>query len=519
MENKNKILSLKDIVVKFRVRSKMLTSIRNVTFDIYDGETVAIVGESGSGKSVLTKTLTNMIESNGYIASGSIMYYPNQDTINNEESAFRSEVDLIKFHKGALSKESRKAIKKYNFSRIKDAKTAIGIINKEIEAGINLKENQIQLEKQNDIIEDAYREMASFNRLSKRTRLKVSSIVKQLINNKNLKKIKKSEINSVLNYLKNEEFLTEFETYLQIILQDLKENRVPESEQISLLREIWEFQAGSPFINKIKANKSLKKLRGGTIATIFQDPMTSLNPLLSVGYQISEVLRDHQNMSRAEAKIEAIKLMEKVGIPNAENRYKDIPGKYSGGMRQRVVIAIALACKPKILICDEPTTALDVTIQAQILDLIKELKEEYKFTVIFITHDLGVVANIADRVAVVYAGQIIEYGTTNDIFFDPRHPYTWALLSALPQLGIKGEELFSISGTPPSLFNEINGDAFAPRNQFALALDYQITPPMFEINETHGARTWLLDPRAPKVSKPKQLSKLKEAVEQHKVGE
>ncbi|WP_265511268.1 ABC transporter ATP-binding protein [Mycoplasma mycoides] len=247
--------------------------------------------------------------------------------------------------------------------------------------------------------------------------------------------------------------------------------------------------------------------------------MTSLNPLLSVGYQISEVLRNHSKLNRAEAKIEAINLMKRVGIPNAEKRYKDLPGKYSGGMRQRVVIAIALACRPKVLICDEPTTALDVTIQAQILDLIKELKEEYKFTVIFITHDLGVVANIADRVAVMYAGQIIEYGTTQDVFFNSKHPYTWALLSSLPQLGTKGEELYSISGTPPSLFKEIKADAFAPRNTFALAVDYKYEPPMFKISDTHYAKTWLLDPRAPKIKRPKQLNNLKKAVSDSKVGE
>lgn len=216
---------------------------------------------------------------------------------------------------------------------------------------------------------------------------------------------------------------------------------------------------------------------------------------------------------------EAINLMKKVGITNVEKRYKDLPRKYSGGMRQRIVIAIALACRPKILICDEPTTALDVTIQAQVLDLIKELKKEYKFTVIFITHDLGVVANVADRVAVMYAGQIIEHGKIEEIFFNPQHPYTWSLLLSLPQLGKKGEDLYSISGTPPSLFKEINGDAFAPRNKFALAIDYKYEPPMFKVSDTHYAKTWLLDPRAPKIERPKQLELLKHAVGNTKVGE
>ena len=183
-------------------------------------------------------------------------------------------------------------------------------------------------------------------------------------------------------------------------------------------------------------------------------------------------------------------------------------------MRQRVVIAIALACSPDILICDEPTTALDVTIQSQILALIQELKEEYGFTVIFITHDLGVVAEVADRVAVMYAGQIIEYGTAEDVFYDPKHPYTWALLSSLPQLGQKGENLYSITGTPPSLFNEIKGDAFAERNKYAMKIDFVKEPPMFKVSETHYAKTWLLDPRSPKVERPSIISEIPERIAQ-----
>ncbi|AVP49301.1 oligopeptide/dipeptide ABC transporter ATP-binding protein [Williamsoniiplasma luminosum] len=519
MEKNRIILSLKDIVVKFRVRSKMLTSIRNVSFDIYDGETLAIVGESGSGKSVLTKTLTNMLESNGYIASGSIMYYPNEETQNDPEAYFKTETNLIKFHRGALTKDARKSIKSYNKSRVKKAKIQIGILNKQIEQNIDVENSQKTIEALQKEINAAHQEMASFNRLSLKMRLKVKPLMKILQANNDVSALDEATIDTTLACLAQEDYLTEFEAKLQEILQSAKAKEKVELQQIKILLEFWEYQNQTYFKNKYQATKDLKKLRGGTIATIFQDPMTSLNPLLSVGEQISEVLRKHQNLSHAEAKAEAINLMKKVKIPNAENRYKDIPGKYSGGMRQRIVIAIALACKPRILICDEPTTALDVTIQAQILDLIKELKVEYNLTVIFITHDLGVVANIADRVAVVYAGQIIEYGTTHDIYFNPQHPYTWALLCALPQLGEKGEELFSIAGTPPSLFNEIKGDPFAPRNEFALAIDYEVEPPMFEISKTHGAKTWLLDPRAPKIKKPKQLNKLHETISASRVGE
>ena len=216
----------------------------------------------------------------------------------------------------------------------------------------------------------------------------------------------------------------------------------------------------------------------------------------------------HQNVSELEARARAMKLMKKVGIPNAENRFDDYPFQYSGGMRQRIVIAIALACHPRILICDEPTTALDVTIQAQIIKLIKDLSKEYNFTTIYITHDLGVVANVADYVAVMYAGQIIEYGTVEDIFYDSKHPYTWGLLSSLPQLGLKGEELFAIRGTPPSLFEEVKGDAFAPRSNYSMKIDFEKEPPIFKVSESHWAKTWLLDPRAPKVEPPAVIKTL-----------
>ena len=340
---KNIILSVKDLEVKFKVRDRILTAIRKISLDFEEGKVVAIVGESGSGKSVFTKTFTGMLDINGEVSNGSIMFEG----------------------------------------------------------------------------------------------------------------------------------------------QDLAQ---------------------------IKNNSEWEKIRGKKIATVFQDPMTSLNPVRTIGYQISEVIIKHQGKSKDEAKKEAIDLMTRVGIYDAERRYDEYPFMYSGGMRQRIVIAIALACHPKILICDEPTTALDVTIQAQIIRLIKDLAEEYKFTTIYITHDLGVVANVADIVAVMYAGQIVEYGTVEDIFYDPRHPYTWGLLSSLPQLGEKGQDLFAIRGTPPSLFEEIVGDAFAQRSDYAMKIDFVKEPPMFKISETHYAKTWLLDPRAPKVEKPHLIQNLHEKI-------
>ena len=251
-------------------------------------------------------------------------------------------------------------------------------------------------------------------------------------------------------------------------------------------------------------------MRGHEIAMIMQDPMTSLNPLKTIGDQIAEAVQLHQHLKGRAAREKAVEYLRDVGIADPERRFKQYPHEFSGGMRQRVVIAIAVACNPQILICDEPTTALDVTIQAQILELLKDLRVKYNLTVVLITHDLGVVANIADRVAVMYAGDIVEIGTADEIYYDPRHPYTWALLSSMPQMGVKGEDLFNIQGTPPNLFAEIHGDAFAPRNPQALKIDFVKQPPYFEVTPTHKAKTWLLDPRAPKIEPPAVVRRLRE---------
>lgn len=338
---KTPVLSARDVEIQFSLRGKKLKAIRKCSLDLYKGETLAIVGESGSGKSVFTKSFLGMLDANGSIVGGSIMY---------------------------------------------DGK--------------------------------------------------------------------------------------DLATY--------------------------------------KTEKDWMTIRGKKISMVMQDPMTSLNPLKKIGRQIEESIELNQGIKGAEAKEKALEMLRKVGIPDAERRYNQYPHEFSGGMRQRVVIAIAVACHPEILICDEPTTALDVTIQAQILDLIRNLQKELNMTVIYITHDLGVVANVADRVAVMYAGQIVEYGMVEEIFYDAWHPYTWALLSALPQLGVKGEALPTIDGTPPNLFNEVKGDAFAPRNKHALAIDFVEEPPFFEVSPTHKAKTWYLDPRSPKIEQPDSIRRLRE---------
>ena len=243
------------------------------------------------------------------------------------------------------------------------------------------------------------------------------------------------------------------------------------------------------------------EIRGSKIAMLFQDPMSSLNPIIKIGKQITETLVYKLKMPKKLAKERAIELMREVGIPEPEKRYNQYPFQFSGGMRQRIIIAIALANNAEILICDEPTTALDVTIQAQIIELINKIKQERNLSIIFITHDLGVVANVADRIAVMYAGKIVEYGLSEEVFYDPKHPYTWALLSSMPSLATKNK-LDSIGGTPPNLVKPIVGDAFAPRNKYALKIDLEQEPPFFKVSDTHYAATWLLHPDAPKVKLP-----------------
>lgn len=254
---------------------------------------------------------------------------------------------------------------------------------------------------------------------------------------------------------------------------------------------------------------SKKQLRteynGQRLAMVFQDPMTSLDPTMTIGKQIMEGMLLHKHMPKDEARTKALQLLELVGITDAEKRFRNYPHQLSGGMRQRVVIAIALSAEPDILICDEPTTALDVTIQSKILDLIKQIQQKMHLSVIYITHDLGVVAKAADYVNVMYAGKIVEVGNVEEIFYEPCHPYTWGLLSAMPDLETADDRLYSIPGSPPNLLHEPVGDAFAARNRFAMVIDKKAEPPLFKVSETHYAATWLLHPDAPAFEMPKEL--------------
>ena len=345
LNNREVILSVKDLKVNFRAYGGLVQAVRGISFDLYRGETLAIVGESGSGKSVSIRAIMGILANNAIIADGSILY---------------DGMDLTK--------------------------------------------------------------------------------------------------------LSEDEFHT---------------------------------------------------IRGNRIGLIFQDPLSALNPIMKIGKQITEVLHLHNKISREEAKKRAMDLMRSVGIPDVEKRFDQYPFQFSGGMRQRIVIAIALAGDPEILICDEPTTALDVTVQAKILELINEIKKERNLSVIFITHDLGVVANMADRVNVMYAGKVVETGTAEEIFFEPAHPYTWALLGSMPDLQTT-ERLNAIPGTPPNMIYPPKGDAFAARNRYTMKIDFEKEPPFFKITETHMAATWLLHPLAKELHNIEMPASLKARIERMK---
>ena len=574
MEEKKTLLSVRDLEVKFRVRGRILTAIRGVSLDICEGESIAIVGESGSGKSVFTKTFAGMLDSNGFIDKGSIIF--NDPELADTSVAYTNAVkqtvadytnklnEYAKYELGAATYRAMEALK--------GERNARGSLTDEERAALTERIDALNFQRT-----ELFNQRQTVDSKQEKERYKaMGEQIAQM--DAQIKELRKQESQAIAAHRAAAQadtaYIAEFEKkmaalkeqYAKEIAGEITEETKVRNERIAkeiylsvgrysyakrvrMLRKLLaavkeamivgvdlddEEQINAVFdkvafrvryvdeteeklngvcvlnLAKIKYGKDWTQIRGGRIATVFQDPMTSLNPIITIGKQITSVILKHQNCSEAEARARALVLMKKVGIPNAENRFDDYPFQYSGGMRQRIVIAIALSCQPKILICDEPTTALDVTIQAQILKLLKDLQKEFGFTIVFITHDLGVVANVADRVAVMYAGQIVELGTAEEVFYDPRHPYTWALLSSLPQLAQRNTKLYSISGTPPSLYNKIIGDPFAPRNPYCLKIDTLEDSPMFQVSDTHFAKTWLLDERAPKVEKPEIIHNIHE---------
>ncbi|MBO4749835.1 MAG: ATP-binding cassette domain-containing protein, partial [Lachnospiraceae bacterium] len=551
MEDKKVLLSISDLIVRFRVRGRILTAIRDVSLDIYEDESIAIVGESGSGKSVFTKTFAGMLDGNGFIDQGKIIF--NDPELSDTKVAHTSiarkiisgakkrldqyaklelgKTEFLAMEQMKQEREGKESIdpakreelekkiaelklartNNFNLNQTLDPKhekDRIKAINQEIkEADAQIEALTKQIKDENEAAAKRVREDIAYQNAYNDKMGQLKAAYEKAIEGQIKDETKKqNEVLAKEIYLSVGRY--PYAKRIQLVRALLKELKAAYQRGLNLaddevrnavfdkvafrvkyLDETNEVLHGTCVLNlaNVKYANDWGQIRGRKIATVFQDPMTSLNPILTIGKQITSIIMKHQGVSEVEARAKALDLMNKVGIPNAEKRFDDYPFQYSGGMRQRIVIAIALSCQPKILICDEPTTALDVTIQAQILKLIKDLQKEFHYTIVFITHDLGVVANIADRVAVLYAGQIVEVGTVDEVFYDPRHPYTWALLSSLPQLAQRNTTLYSITGTPPSLYNNIVGDAFAPRNPYCMKIDTLLEPPMFKVTDTHYA--------------------------------
>ena len=547
MENKEIVLSVKDLKVNFSTDHGYVQAVRGVSFDLYKGETLCIVGESGSGKSVTSKTIMGILSANGRIASGSIMYEGEDLTKVSEDEFHRirgrkigmifqdplsslnpimrigKQITEAMLLNGNHLKKMREEIVATEFVAYKNAITAYkSEVNKgketvkflksekkkEIERIKNIAKNESEgkiyalkqdygLEKVT--IRHKYKTLiAEANDASERSELAKhrADALKQahdkFVNEKNaILKNAKEQHSSNKEKLAN--LKADFNQKIKQANHDKTANKSELKEKYKPV--IAETKAAYKVKNK-EASAVVRATKQRYLEEYYSELEHHVEPRKAWKNYLSKI-----KVSKEEAKQKALKIMEEVGIPNPETRFRQYPFEFSGGMRQRIVIAIALTADPDILICDEPTTALDVTIQAQILELINRLKAERNMTCIFITHDLGVVANMADRVAVMYAGKIVEYGTEEEIFYDPKHPYTWALLASIPDVDSK-ERLDAIPGTPPNLIYPPVGDAFALRSKYAMKIDFKKEPPLFKVSDTHYAATWLLDPRAPKVEMP-----------------
>ena len=479
--NKEKILEVKDLKINFKTDNGIVQAVRGVSFDLSKGETLCIVGESGSGKSVTSKAIMGILAANAIIGGGSIMYN-GENLLEVSEDEFHR----IRGHKiGMIFQDPLSSL------------NPIVRVGKQITEAILINSNKLKIMYDNLISE----ELTNYKNVIAKRAINIqrekdlfgieSAKIKEQLSNKELSKEERQELNEKLVSLKNNKVanIAKIKEDAAAKLPELKAKL--DSKKVEAKNAVKEYKAKITEEYKNNVN-SIKSQYNGDV----------LKEKLLVE---KEKYTDKLKVTKAAAKKRAIQIMSEVGIPLPEKRFKQYPFEFSGGMRQRIVIAIALTASPEILICDEPTTALDVTIQAQILELIKRIQKERNNACIFITHDLGVVANMADRVAVMYAGKIVEYGKSEEIFFEPKHPYTWALLSSIPDVDSK-ERLEAIPGTPPNMIYPPKGDAFALRSKYAMKIDFEKEPPYFKVSDTHYAATWLLHPNAPKVEMPKIVS-------------
>ena len=479
---KNKVLEVKDLNISFTTDNGLVKAVRGVNFDLYEGETLCIVGESGSGKSVTSKAIMGILAANAVVERGSIQY----------EGENLLEVSEDEFHRirgkkiGMIFQDPLSSLNP--IVKIGPQITEATLVSSDklkrmyddlvASPLIAYKNAQFQAQVQTDRAKFAYK--SKVQELAKDESL--SSAEK-----KNASAAAKAEYKATVAGIKK---------HLKETLPGLKK-KLDETKK-SAKEEVKKYKASVEAKYKVELDALSAKLRDAT-------SKEEKNVIEQEIKAKKDQLQNEFSITKAEAKRRALEIMKEVGIPDPERRFNQYPFEFSGGMRQRIVIAIALIAAPEILICDEPTTALDVTIQAQILELINRIKRERKLSCIFITHDLGVVANMADRVAVMYAGKIVEYGTAEEVFFDPKHPYTWALLSSIPDVDSK-ERLDAIPGTPPNMIYPPKGDAFALRSKYAMKIDFEQEPPYFKLSDTHYAATWLLHENAPKVEMPKIVS-------------
>ena len=483
-DTKEKVLSVNNLVINFKTDNGILKAVRNVSFDLYQGETLCIVGESGSGKSVTSKTIMGILANNAIIADGNIIYR-GENLLEVSEDEFYK----IRGHKiGMIFQDPLSSL------------NPIVKIGKQITEAMLLNADKLKL-MYNDLISDdliRYKNtLAKMNIAITTEQKKLDAFIAETKAKEGLTAEQKAA-NKALIQQKKAEFKAFEKKTRDEYMGKAKELKVVLTEtEKKAKKQVAEYKA--QVTNEYKQQKNELKQR---LASASGEEKAALKQELA---QLKVEFDNKLSITKAEAKRRALEIMREVGIPEPERRFEQYPFEFSGGMRQRIVIAIALTASPEILICDEPTTALDVTIQAQILELINKIKAERNLSCIFITHDLGVVANMADRVAVMYAGKIVEYGTADEIFYDPRHPYTWALLSSIPDVDSK-EKLEAIPGTPPNMIYPPKGDAFAIRSKYAMNIDFREEPPFFKVSDTHYAATWLLDEKAPKVEMPRIVS-------------
>ena len=558
-------LSVQNLVISFKTDNGKVQAVRGVSFDLHKGETLCIVGESGSGKSVTSKAIMGILSANALVEGGQIVY-EGEDLLKVSEEEFHrirghkigmifqdplsSLNPIVKIGKQIIETMMINSNQLTNYYKELIAPELTAYKNEKVIRNVAIDNANIKL---NNLIADQKKErkpledeIADIKRnkgdasskqqeldalkakqapiLAKAQEEAKAAIEAAKAHYKEVapglkEKLKARKVTAKQETKKHaEELAKEYEAKKAELLKKSQEienglsssekARIAElEEQIKKIKQTYKWRLiGSYFLNKHK--QKLRAEEAAKLAPLQKERDELAKDLDAIKRELEAADEEYHfqiKITHAMARKKALKVMREVGIPQPEARFKQYPFQFSGGMRQRIVIAIALIAEPDILICDEPTTALDVTIQAQILELINQLKAAHNMSVIFITHDLGVVANMADRVAVMYAGKIIEVGTDKEVFFDPRHPYTWALLSSIPDIDSK-EKLEAIPGTPPDMIYPPEGDAFAERNKYALGIDFKYQPPLFDVSPTHKVASWLEYEGAPNVEPPRIVS-------------